>query len=180
MEEMPLTDYERLRLEYNRESFRKELAEKIDNRCANCGKKCKVQYHHIVPLALRGTNRITNIVGLCPTCHKLAHGSKNIREIFRPEKTGRPKRKAPDGYENILNRYVYGEIGRKECESLLKLSKATKLNDVWYYKEYLKAKGIVKHKNKIDLLMNKNNCVPKGREIAIIIFENGEEVIKYA
>ena len=38
MEEILLTDYERLRLEYNRESFRKELAEKIDNRCANCGK----------------------------------------------------------------------------------------------------------------------------------------------
>ena len=180
MEEMLLTDYERLRLEYNRESFRKELAEKIDNHCANCGKKCKVQYHHIVPLALRGTNRITNIVGLCPTCHKLAHGSKNIREIFRPEKTGRPKKIAPDGYEKILDRYIVGEIGRKECEKLLKLSKATKLSDVWYYKEYLKAKGIVSHKNKIDLLMNKNNCIPKGREIAIIIFENGEEVIKYA
>lgn len=175
-----MTDYERLRLEYNRESFRKELKAKIENKCANCGKECNVEYHHIVPLALGGTNNITNITGLCPTCHKLAHGSKNIREIFRPEKTGRPKRIAPEGYEDVLDRYISGKICRKECESLLKLSKATKLSDVWYYKEFLKANGIVKHKNKIDLLMNKNNCIPKGREIAIIIFENGEEVIKYA
>lgn len=175
-----MTDYERLKLEYNRESFRKELKEKIENRCANCGKECKVQYHHIVPLALRGTNRITNIVGLCQTCHKLAHGSKNIREIFRPEKTGRPKRKTPDGYEEILKRYVYGEIGRKECEKLLNLSKATKLADVWYYKEFLKDNKIIKHKNKIDLLQNKNHCIPKGRQVAEIIFEDGQRLVQYS
>lgn len=175
-----MSDYERLRVEYNRESFRKELKAKIENKCANCGKECNVEYHHIVPLALGGTNNITNITGLCSTCHKLAHGSKNIRELFRPEKTGRPKRIAPDGYENILTRYVYGEIGRKECESLLKLSKCTKLSDVWYYKQFLKNNEILKHKNKIDILQNKNHCIPKGKEVAEIIFEDGQTLVKYS
>lgn len=174
--------YEQLRVEYNRESFRKELKDKLGCKCVNCESEENVQYHHIVPLALGGTNKITNIVPLCGNCHKLAHGAVHIREIFRPENTGRPRKQPPENYKDILWNYVYGKIGRKECERLLGLGDATKIYDMWFYKDFVKENNIKHHKNKVDLLHNKNNNEPiaKGKVIAEIIFNDGEKIIKYA
>lgn len=169
-----MSDPKRLRLEYNRESFRKTLKEKLPNSCVNCGSTKDISYHHIVPLSLGGTNNITNIVPLCDRCHKLAHGSVNIRETFKPRVTGRKRLEPPKSYKEVLRRYVNGEIGRRECENALGLSKATKIQDVWYYKEFLNQNNILRHKNKVDLLLNKNECIPKGREIARIEFSNGK------
>lgn len=169
-----MSDCKRLRLEYNRESFRKTLKEKLPKNCVNCGSNNNISYHHIVPLALGGTNNIANIVPLCDKCHKLAHGSVNIRETFRSKTAGRKKLEAPENYKEILWRYINGEIGRKECENSLGLSKATKIQDVWYYKEFLNQNNILHHKNKVDLLVNKNKYIPKGREIAYIEFSNGK------
>lgn len=175
-----MSDYKSLKSECNRETFRNTLKEKLGIKCANCGCSGYVEYHHIVPLALVGTNNITNFAPLCNTCHKLAHGSVNIRETFRPEKTGRPKRSAPKDHEKILWRYINGEIGMSECKKLLNLSKSIKMQDVWYYKEFLEKNNILRHKNKIDILQNKNHCVPSGKSVAVIEFSNGKIVTKYA
>ena len=48
-----MTDYERLKLEYNRESFKKELKEKIANQCANCGKVITVYDLAYYPSAVK-------------------------------------------------------------------------------------------------------------------------------
>lgn len=175
-------DYTKLRKEYNKESFKQMLIEKLGNKCVNCDSDIDVEYHHIVPLALHGTNKLSNIVPLCYKCHQLAHGSINIREIFRAENTGRPKKQLPQNYKDILWDYIYGRIGRKECENLLNLGKSTKIQDTWFYKEFLIENKIKVHKNKIDLILAKSHSktIPKGRIVAEVEFENGEKIIQYA
>ena len=79
---------------------------------------------------------------MCGNCHKLAHGAVNIREMFKPENTGRPRKQPPENYKDILWDYVYGKIGRKECERLLGLGDATKIYDMWFYKDFVKENNI--------------------------------------
>lgn len=169
-----------MRLESNRPSFRKNLVETFGNKCANCGSEMYVEYHHIVPLAVGGTNRITNFVPLCHNCHELVHGVKNIRVINRIEKTGR-KRKIPENYIELIDKYLNGDIGRKECEKLLGLTKSSKLSDKIYFKEYLQNKGIVSYKNRVDMI----NCKKykhrdhAGEILSKITFLDGTEKIRY-
>ena len=49
----------------------KESINKTQNKkCIECGKKCeKLEYDHITPLALGGSNDLTNFQGLCQGCH---------------------------------------------------------------------------------------------------------------
>lgn len=44
--------------------------------CANCESTDDLHIHHIVPLALGGRNRISNLTRLCLGCHSKAHGGK--------------------------------------------------------------------------------------------------------
>lgn len=143
----------RLRNEAARKEFRKKLIEKYGCKCANCGSEDAIEYHHIVPIAVGGTNNITNFAPLCCSCHELVHGIKNIRTLNRTGKTGR-KRKIPENYEEILEKYLYGFIGRKECEMLLGINGASKIYDRAFFKEYLKEHGIVEYKNRVDMI----NC----------------------
>lgn len=85
-------DYKQLRLEFARDSFHEELEEKLGKVCCNCGSELDIEYHHVIPLALGGTNNITNIVPLCYVCHQIVHGSKNIRRLKRSEDTGRKRK----------------------------------------------------------------------------------------
>ena len=43
--------------------------------CVNCQKECgeNIIFHHIVPLAVGGTNNISNIVPICEDCDSLIH-----------------------------------------------------------------------------------------------------------
>lgn len=177
-----MQEYTQLRLEYNRESNREFLKEKLGCACANCGSTLDVEYHHVVPLRVGGTNRLTNIVPLCYVCHQIVHETKNIRRVFRAENTGRPRKQPPENYKDILWDYVYGKIGRKECGQLLGLGRNTKIYDMWFYKDFVRENNIKHHKNKVDLLHNKNNNAPiaKGKVIAEILFNDGKKIIKYA
>lgn len=170
-----------LRLEFNRQSFKEELKEKLGAVCINCGDTKNIQYHHIVPLALGGTNKTSNIVPLCRNCHQAAHGARNIREIFMSEESGRPRRQLPENYKDIMNQYLTGQIGRRECQKKLNLSKATKLNDCLQFKEYIKEKNIKSYKNRIDRICA-GNCRGKdytGQYVSKIIFNDGTEEVHY-
>lgn len=176
-----MNEYKRLRTEANKESFKKMLVEKLGKECANCGSNTDIDYHHIVPLALGGTNRISNIAPLCYSCHQKAHGSENIRKIFRSEKIGRPRNKLPDNYENILWDYMYGKIGRTECQEKLGLRGKSKLTDKDFFKNFLKENGIKTYKNRVDMLKTKkcSKINHSGEFISKIIFADGKEIVKY-
>ena len=173
--------YKDLKTEFRRQMFRDKIFSIHGHKCYNCGSDLYVELHHVVPLSLGGTNRETNIVPLCYECHKKAHGAREMRRHIRPHNVGRPKRSKPENYEKILWSYINGEIGRRECEELLGLTKSSKLTECSFYKEFLKENGIEIHKNNIDL-WNANrfkNLDKTGRVAAKIYYTDGREVIKY-
>lgn len=170
-----------LRLESNRISFKRNLKGELENKCANCGTDISLEHHHIVPLSIGGTNRTTNIVVLCHRCHQLAHGAKNIRDICKPEKTGRKRKEPPNGYESILEKYLSGEIGRKDCERQLGLPAKAKLAEQYFFKEYLSEHNIVSYKNRVDML-NTARCKRRnhtGEFVARVVFADGTEKVRY-
>jgi hypothetical protein len=180
MESNELNEYEKLKCEFESSSFRKKLLKEFDKKCCNCGSDELVEYHHIVPLSLGGTNNLTNIAPLCYDCHKKAHGCNKIRDILHSKHGGRPKIKPPHNYQDILWKYIYGDIGMLECKNQLGLSKTTKIQDVWFYKEFLLKNKIVSHQNKIDILVSKNGIIPKGKNIAYIEYSNGKIENKFS
>ena len=54
----------------NNPGFKKALVEVHGDRCVNCGSDENIEFHHIVPLAIGGTNNYGNVVPLCWRCHK--------------------------------------------------------------------------------------------------------------
>lgn len=61
-----------LRAEFER--MKSRLDASLGARCGNCSGSRNVEIHHVVPLALGGTNNIGNLVRLCAPCHDKAHG----------------------------------------------------------------------------------------------------------
>lgn len=70
-----------LRQETTCTNFRKKLREELGEECYNCGSKEGIEYHHVVPISVGGTNNIKNFVPLCSKCHIAAHTGRNIKEL---------------------------------------------------------------------------------------------------
>ena len=136
-----------LRQEFTRPSFRKKLKDKPGDVCVNCESSINIQYHHIVPLSLGGTNNIKNIVPLCEECHSKIHNQKNIhwrqlqKEGIRALKErnggkgiGRPKITIPAGFEEVYNNWKAREITEKVAMEQLGLKRTTFYKLVKEYK----------------------------------------------
>lgn len=141
--------YNKLRKEFVKPSFRKRMVKELGESCVNCGSSHSVEYHHIVPLVNGGTNRMSNIVPLCETCHYKAHD----RHSFNSKNGGRPALINYEEAKPVLHRYFNLEIGMKEAKKLLGMSPATKSS--WYkltklYKEEYHISN--NFRNPIDLL----------------------------
>lgn len=148
-----------LRSDTRKKSFRKSVKVELGEECVCCGSTDQIEYHHIVPLHLGGTNRISNIVPLCYSCHKAAHNGRHIKD-YKCGPVGGRKPKMP--YKNaceIFNLYANGLIGTKKCKQMLGYSENTKLQDIPSYKKYLEESGIVAIKNNVDIICT--NC-PEG------------------
>lgn len=63
------------------EQLRSEYLNQLYNFCFNCESTEDLHMHHIVPLALGGTNRITNMAMLCVDCHSKVHGRNSLHYI---------------------------------------------------------------------------------------------------
>lgn len=55
-------------------SKRKEVYQRDGYRCALCDRSDGLQIHHCIPKGQGGSDRIDNLITLCPYCHSLAHG----------------------------------------------------------------------------------------------------------
>jgi 5-methylcytosine-specific restriction protein A len=54
--------------------LRKAVLARDKFRCANCGRwQGELHVHHVVPIAVGGTNVTTNLVTLCRDCHARVH-----------------------------------------------------------------------------------------------------------
>lgn len=150
--------YEELKKEFTRESFREEMIRTLGRTCGNCGCENNIEYHHIVPLKIGGTNRLSNIIPLCHKCHVAAHTGRNVKNIKDvPEKTGRPKKWVLTmKNEMLLWMYARGEIGMSRFrEKSGFINKRTKLHDTTMYQEFLDKHNIDHIRNVFDIVQRK-------------------------
>lgn len=147
-------EYNTLRTSFNAPSFKMILKDNIGHICVNCNSDIDIEYHHIVPLSMGGTNRLSNIVPLCHRCHMAAHHGRHMSHYRKKaKKTGR-KRKVNlnENTEQILWRFAKGEVGESDCKKLLGMGKYTRLKDSMVYKEFAKNNNILAIKNRRDTL----------------------------
>ena len=151
-----MNSYEELRQEFAKDSFRQILKDKLGDKCANCGSKDLVEYHHVVPLVHGGTNNLGNIVPLCHECHLKAHNKHNHGDAYKKAKEdGRVGRKHKMSYEECLpylEAYFSNEIGTRELIEKCKYKPGTKISNRAYVKRYKKEHNIEHFYNNVDLL----------------------------
>lgn len=170
-------DSKELRKEFNRPSFKAYLYKELGENCINCGSNDGVEYHHIVPIANGGTNKIQNIVPLCCRCHQAVHGArKSWQELGkRSENFGRPRAITYEDAEPILDAYIRCEIGTKETWERLGFTGSPRLAGKVVYKECVEKHSITGHRNNIDTIKKKNDGeIPEGCELGYVIIGDGE------
>lgn len=163
-----------LRQETLKPSFRKELTDELGNICANCGSEINIEYHHIVPLKLGGTNKFSNFAALCPKCHKAAHRGQHISHYTDKRNSGRkPKITKEDAYK-IFDMYARGEIGSRKCKELFGYKHSGSVKSFAYYEDYLRDRGILEIKNNVDIVAtNSPERFEDGCYVGRLKFENG-------
>ena len=169
------------RREFSNAKFKRIMKDNLGSVCCNCGSTQNIHYHHIVPLSLGGTNKLTNIVPLCEECHGKAHGGRNMNCMHENSNDGRPRNTPPEGYQEIIHGYLHGYYGKKECKRLLGMNNNQKLSDKRYFRDYVNDSRIIVRKNFIDILYCDKNKPSKEREpervIAYLKYEDGSEYI---
>ena len=152
-----MSNFDELRQEFVKPSFRTKMKEELGGICVNCGSSEHIEYHHIVPLVHGGTNNMTNIVPLCWNCHQKAHNKHIHGEAYKKAKEeGKVGRKHKKTYEECLpwiTAYFECRIGTKELKEKCGYSEKVKLSQAAYIKRYKKEHNVPKDfYNNIDLL----------------------------
>lgn len=61
---------------------REKVLERSGHVCNNCNRDDPpLEVHHIVPISQGGSHQLSNLVALCPRCHKAAHGDEMAPRI---------------------------------------------------------------------------------------------------
>lgn len=170
--------YEELREEWEHSYILREMVRNVcGNTCCNCGSTENIQYHHIVPLKLGGTNKTSNIVAICHRCHCAAHRGRHISHYQNKAITGRPSMEVE---EELFDAYVNGLIGANELRELADIHTGSHIADLAAFKKYKKRKGIVKSRNYIDVKLKNRGSIEDGEEIGFITYKDGTtKTIKY-
>lgn len=112
--------------------------------CANCDKKA-THIHHIIPISVGGSNRLTNLVALCDDCHAKVHNLNftdfhylqriGIAEAQAKGKhLGRPNAEYPNEWEQIYNQWYDGIITANKAMEMLHLKRTTFYKLIKQYK----------------------------------------------
>lgn len=110
----------------------------VADKCANCHSENNLQVHHIVPLAVGGTNNQSNFVTLCGDCHGKIHGNHRGTNWKELQKAGIERAKAEGKYKggkpkeidmDLLKIYIQQienqEITKVKVASILNISRPT-------------------------------------------------------
>lgn len=163
-----------LRKEYDRLRFDGTFARECGSACVNCGSDENVEYHHIVPLVLGGTNNLRNIVPLCHRCHKAAHGSHHIQRYVENPNAGR-KPKIPDEEAfPIFDRWLDGQFGNRKLKKLLNLKDNTHPSATVQYKRWCADRGIRSVRSNYDVAMTSSyDKLNDGYVVGFVILSDG-------
>lgn len=114
---------------------RAKWAYKLEEGCINCNKPA-TDLHHVIPIALGGTNKDSNIVPLCAECHGKIH-DKDFIKMRRLQREGIALAKERGAYKGRkaveidsrfieeYNRYLAREINKSQLAKILEVSRPT-------------------------------------------------------
>ena len=124
--------------------------------CVNCGSQENIEYHHVVPLSLGGTNKFTNIVPLCDKCHIASHRGRNIKNCKKKNKGGRKSNILDKDAYKVLDKWIDGQFGNRKCAELLHIKYnssggGSSIKACIQYQKWCKKKGFKTVKNNLDI-----------------------------
>lgn len=141
--------------EYHHKDIRAEIFKRCDYKCVNCGSEDYLIMHHIVPLGRGGKDVPSNIVLLCNECHRKVHGI-SLYELSKENNPypGRPLREKPKDFDKWAEKFIKGEIGKKEFLKKVKMCKQdlSPSSRIPFYRDYLKEHGIAEFKSNVDYI----------------------------
>lgn len=165
-----------LRSETRSSAFKRRVEEEHGNKCVNCGSSENIEKHHIVPILLGGTNRISNIVPLCHKCHEAAHSGRHISHYQNIKNTGRKPNLDNETAYKIFDMYINGEIGNRKCNEMFGYSNGTQIIRSPQFKTYMKMRGIKSVHNIIDVVAtNSPEKFTNGFRVGEIVYEDGHK-----
>lgn len=176
---------EELRKEYLSLRQGGEIAMICGSTCSNCGSQEGIEYHHIVPLILGGTNRYSNIIALCHSCHMAAHYGRDVMHYanrLRENTGGRPPKCTDEEAFKALDLLLSGEIGNRKCKELMHLSGKTWPNQTRQFKKWKEERGIESMRSNLDAIsVNASFTITDGHVVGWVKYKGSDEKkpIKY-
>lgn len=96
---------EKVSMSAPRRRVREILVELLGGQCDSCGKKERLTIDHIIPIALGGSDSVTNMHLLCTGCHRKKNGNE-IADILTKIKGIQIKQDPMAVYEDIIQRLI--------------------------------------------------------------------------
>lgn len=138
---------------YHQKDIKAEVFKRSNYQCVNCGSEEKLIMHHIVPVCRGGREVASNIVVLCYDCHAKVHDiSLHTLQKENCSHKGRTKREKPKDFDKWMEKFIAGEIGKKEFLKQVKMCKQDLVPSarMSFYRDYLKEHNIAEFKNNVD------------------------------
>ena len=166
-----MTEKEFLRKEHNERVQSGFLKSVLGNTCVNCGATENIEYHHIVPICVGGTNKLSNIVPVCYRCHKAIHGEKDYRE-YKISLRMKEEKIPINKYDDDIERYINCKITKDE---LLYILGVKNLSSNKYYRHYLESHGIKMVINNVSKMIETLEYPPaENKAIGYIVYKSGK------
>ena len=166
-------ELEELRNEYRKMRNDGILAKALGTKCANCGSTNNIEFHHIVPLFLGGSNNLRNIVPLCNRCHKVAHMGRHMSHYQNLKRSGRKPNVADDEAFAALDKWADGQIGNKKCAELIGMkcsdNRGISIHDLIQYKKWCGIHGYKHVKNILDAKVTNGSTVIDENTFVVFI-----------
>jgi len=118
------------------EERRKQVVERDSNQCSKCGEWGHLHLHHITPLSMGGSNKITNLKLLCENCHSKKHGGRDFSGDFNSIETAFSKRVANIRYAIEKGKRIkFGYKKPKEKSHKQRTVRPVKLVNLGHYRD---------------------------------------------
>lgn len=132
---------------------RDEVLERYNHRCASCGSTDDLEIHHIVPIAVGGSNNLFNLAALCHSCHMAAHNGRNMTKYkakVGTQRGGRSIKISFEEFDKAFEKYITGCIGKAQFCKMVGYSMNISRKNNQHYARSMDERGIVRFRNNVD------------------------------